>query len=268
MRRGISVAAICLGLAACNAAEPPRRSPSSTPSPTPVAAAKPAVTPTAAPANCPAWKPANPEESGITRTTPLPIPAKFRDIASADVTVMTVRRLDGGVACIRLEWIDAASDFSLSADARYLGFSYVGYENSGYRLVDRRSGKSVETGVKPVFAKDGTLFAAAQLSEATMGGLEAIGVWEVRDDDLVPLATIEDGLPQGYASEEWAVQSVGPGRCVALSALPAELAAKAIAEGHAPGKPMSDVAGRVSFRLAPVKGKWQLQKVEGPACPS
>lgn len=267
MRRAILVAA-SLGLAACNAAEPPRPSPSPTPSPTPVAAASPAASPTAAPAKCPEWKPANPEESGITRKGPLPIPAKFRDIASADVTVMTVRRLDGGVACIKLEWIDAASDFSLSGDGRYLGFSYVGYENSGYRLVDRRSGKSVETGVAPIFSKDGTLFAAAQLSEATMGGLEAIGVWQVGDDDLVQLALIEDGLPEGYASEEWTVRSVGPGRCVALSALSAELAAKAIAEGHEPGTPMDKIAGRESFRLAPIKGRWQVQKAEGPACPS
>lgn len=110
-------------------------------------------------------------------------------------------------------------NFRQFGDGRFLGFSFRGYEYSGYTLIDReRSGVEAEigTGVEPVFSHDGRWFAAVQLSGAGWGNLEGFGIWEVTPSE-VRQRFFNMALPAG---EDWRVDGWPREDCVALSAAP------------------------------------------------
>ncbi|NML06341.1 hypothetical protein [Sphingomonas sp. G-3-2-10] len=246
MRR-LTIAAMLL-LAGCGGGTPASNTttpPDAAPPANSVAAAPAAPVP--ARATCPEWHPPEDgEDYGLMLESPLPVPADFRDVASASTTVMTVQGLSGTPVCVRLGWITEASDFWLSADKRFLGFTRNGYESFGHILVDRSGkGQEIETGEMPVFSQDRTLFAAAQVDPSGWGGLEGIGVWEVHPSGVTELARIVKDVPDG----EWEVDEVGPGRCVALS-----YTARESGDGD------KGALSSAPYRLSPRDGKWVLER--------
>lgn len=197
--------------------------------------------------SCPEWSPPDDgEDYGLMLEAPLPIPAEFGELVSASTTVMTVQSLSRTPVCVRLGWITEVSDFWLSADKRFLGFTRNGYESFGHIMIDRSGkGQEIETGEMPVFSQDRTLFAAAQVDPSGWGGLEGIGVWEVHPSGVTELTRIVKDVPDG----EWEIDEVGPGRCVALS-----YTARESGEGDK-GTPSS-----APYRLSLKDGKWLLER--------
>ncbi|MEZ0242726.1 MAG: hypothetical protein ACAH11_05085 [Sphingomonas sp.] len=216
-----------------------------------VAAAAPSPAPSPTPrAVCAEYKPIDRAEHGMFLEKPLPIPAKFADVASASTSVMTVQALSGAPVCVTLDWISEASEFELSADKRFLQFDHQGYEAFGHRVVDRVGRTDIETGESPLFSKDGRYFAAVQVSPSGFGGLEGIAIWEVGPKGVTQLGKVETGAVEG----DWTVEGFGPGPCVALSVQ---------------ADPLSDGSGQTPvpvqrFSLIKRDGKWRL--TDAKAC--
>lgn len=224
--RAIALASLLL-LAACHGGNQPAPAPSDTGSD--AAAATPAPTPQASadPALCPAL-PKHDENALLERTRPLRIPASLRKIAVASMPQVAVTTLSGGITCLDVRWMERADNMALSADKRFLGFDWRGYEAYGHIVVDRSgAGQSIETGRKPRWSPSGKRLASVDLGESAFGALNAFAVWDVNPAGLTQTAQISDLLPPG----EWRIDHWVKDGCVQLSLLPSE------DEGHGPREP-------------------------------
>jgi hypothetical protein len=95
----------------------------------------------------------------------------------------------------------------------------MGYESSGYMLVDRTTSGDeavIATGVAPIFSPDGRHFASVEISGAETGNLEAFAVWEVAAQGTHQRLYVT-ALPAG---DDWRVDGWPRGDCLALSAAP------------------------------------------------
>jgi hypothetical protein len=142
------------------------------------------------------------------------VPARLASFVTATETTVTVARNTGMPACIDITYgeIDAWDSF---AQGRLLGVGISGHEYNSYLVVDRHgAGEPIETGRAPVFSPSGKRFASVDVSEAAFGAFEALGVWELAENSIRNLVTIEDLLDRGYdwRSERWASDE-----CVAFS---------------------------------------------------
>jgi hypothetical protein len=249
-------AALLLGACGSERSEPAPRAPKVAELPATVVAVPPARQ------MCPEWHP--PEDGidyGLQLTEPLPIPAEFRDIASATKTVITVQGVAGKPACVELGWISEAFNFSLTDDKRFFGFGHHGFEASGYTIVDRIDGTDIETGEQPVFSKDRTRFASVQVTVSSMGDFEGLGVWQILPDRTVQLAFVKaEELP---GADDFQIDRWVGNDCAELSAISIEEAEKLrgsdTAKAYAIGL---SKAPRIHFRFVPVAGKWRLEPAE------
>jgi len=135
------------------------------------------------------FEPQNEYEELIGRPKSIPpIPANPPSILQAtSPEALLVKGLDGNEIAVDIEWIEPEA-YSFYAAGRYLGFTFVGYEYYGYKLVDRAASEkmaAVESGQTPVFSPDGRFFAAAEMSDAGFNNLEGIGLWKKLPDRTV-----------------------------------------------------------------------------------
>jgi hypothetical protein len=147
-------------------------------------------------------------------TIPAELRPMFREVTRDRIIVRDLRGADIAIDISDFE----PESFRQFGDGRFLGFAFTGYEFYGYRLIDRRmTGEAgvIETGEAPVFSPDGRYFAAVQLSGAELGGLEGLGIWEVRADDSAQIL-FSDVLPQG---EEWRIDGWPRADCVSVSSI-------------------------------------------------
>lgn len=168
-------------------------------------------------------------EQSLGRPRRVPaIPAELRPMfRGVTRDRLIVRSLRGNEIAIDIGDFEP-ENFRQYGDGRFLGFAFMGYEFYGYRLVDRRmTGEAavIETGEAPVFSPDGRYFAAVQLSGAAFGGLEGLGIWEVRADGTAQIL-FSDVLPPG---EEWRIDGWPRADCVSVSAI-----GRQAAEGEPP----------------------------------
>jgi hypothetical protein len=192
----ITLASLCV-LAACDRADDE------------AAAAEPA--PVAAAQVCPDF-PKNPDAGEMTR--PIVVPESFASYVRASDTTLTVQRTAGAPVCIDLAGVDVAS-WETFLDGRLFGATLYGHEYNSYLVVDRKSTtEPVETGVKPTFSPSGRRFASVDISEAGFGAFEALGVWDVTDDSIRTVATIEELLDRGY---DWKVVRWASDDCIVFS---------------------------------------------------
>jgi hypothetical protein len=147
-------------------------------------------------------------------TRPVVIPRQFASFVQASDTTLTVQRTAGAPACIDIGGIDVDS-FDAFLDGRLFGATLFGHEYNSYQVVDRNSSAGpVETGVKPVFSPSGRRFASVDISEAGFGAFEALGVWEVTDNSIRNLVTLEDILDRG---NDWRLLRWASDDCLVFS---------------------------------------------------
>jgi hypothetical protein len=146
------------------------------------------------------------------------IPRELRDIViESRAERLVVRGLDGQSIPVSLEWFEP-TDFATYQDERFFGFRFIGYEEDGYVLVDRRArggAAIVATGQAPVFSPDGRYFAAAEMSDSGWGNLNGVALWEVLPDGTMR-RFFTDVLPR---TEDWRVDRWVRPDCVAVSAM-------------------------------------------------
>lgn len=213
---------------------------------------------------CPEWHPRGDRDYGEHEGPPPKIDRAFASIVSASRTVITVQGLAGTPACVELSWIDAVDEFSLSADKRFLDFSTSGFESFGHILVDRQSGRWVDTGDTPLLSDDETMVAAVQMTISQMGSLEGVGVWRVTPQGFVQVAKIEEmpnlGGEYNLNPVIWSVDRWLGNRCAEISAVSEEAYGAAVAKNQDP-RAVKELPWHY-FNLSPVGGKWRLQEVK------
>jgi len=153
--------------------------------------------------------------SEIQRTEPLPIPAELSGIAASDMDHIAVSTLAGSTLCVETKWIDSIMGMELSPDSRFFSFAWDGFEEYGYKLVDRSgAGLVVDTGIKPTPSPSGELIAALEYSESGFGSLNALGIWRVTDVPLGEAAIVQ--MPDGMT--DWRMEAWQGDACIAISA--------------------------------------------------
>jgi hypothetical protein len=142
------------------------------------------------------------------------VPARLASFVTATETTVTVARNTGTPACIDITYgeVDAWDSF---AEGRLLGVGLSGHEYNSYLLVDREgAGAPIETGRAPEFSPFGKRLASVDVSEAAFGAFEALGVWEITDNSIRNLVTIEDLLGRG---SDWRLERWASNECVVFS---------------------------------------------------
>jgi hypothetical protein len=185
----------------------------------------------------------------LQRTKPLAVPRAFAGMIRADMNRYAVSTLGGGTVCVDTRDMEGtAEDHALSADKRFLSFTWQGYETGGHIVVDRSgAGQVVETGAEPSFSPSGKRFAAIEWSESGFGALNAFGAWQVEPEGVKTLALIED-MP---AMTAWKIDRWVGEDCIELSG---------VASDQVPDDPREiDSAPRTRFVAA------QMAKPSGPA---
>lgn len=195
--------------------------PTPTPSVTPVAVASPSPAPSASPGARPALCSEVPTRGRDYPNKPIVIPAKVADIATAGQTRLGVEALNGKPVCLDLDGIAHTSALALTSDRRFVSFSWFGYEEDGYKVIDRAgSGKVIETGGRPMFSSSRNRFAAAQVHSAGAGGLVNIRVWEVGKHGTQRIVNVSNEVQR---DSDWRVERWGGENCVLLSMLPPDV---------------------------------------------
>lgn len=203
------------------------------------------------PARCPPLGAGDASER--TRQRPLPVPAALADLARASVERYAVSTLAGGTVCADTRFIEEIESApTLSADRRFLGFGWSGYEAGGYLLVDRGGkGRVIETGAAPVFSPSRGRLAAVEWSESGFGALNGFAVWQVAAEGVKDLALIED-IPPGV---DWRVDAWSGEDCVDLSAVAYDVAIDG--DGDLARAP------RIRFAARPSGKTWKLARDPG-----
>jgi len=188
----------------------------------------------------------------LQRTKPLPVPAALRPAMAANRDFVAVTTLSGSTFCmISREW-ESISPPTLSADKRFLGFTWYGYEAGGYILVDRvGKGAQIDTGARPVPSPSGNRLASIEWSESGFGSLNGILVLGVEPTRLRELARLSDGLKM---HDDWRIDRWVGDACF-------EVSAERWTEDRSAAKPQRE---RHAVRAGP-KG-WTFGAA-GSACP-
>jgi hypothetical protein len=216
MRFGLVLA---LGLAGCGSEGAPAPAATQMPTPTPTVASAIVAANAAQPdlATCPAFKIDADSAMERQRDKPLVFPATVAKIVATDFDRVAVSTLGGKTLCIDARYQEAIADAALTADKRFFGYGWSGYEAYGYILADRaRDGAEFETGAKPVFSASGKRLASVEWSESGFGGLNGVLVMAVEPDRLRELGRIEN-LPEGYT--DWRFDRWVRNGCFTLSAV-------------------------------------------------
>ena len=167
------------------------------------------------PRACPPLKPQDTSER--QRTKPLPVPTSVAVVMRSNLDRYAVSTLSGGIVCIDTrEMEDTQEDHALSADQRFLSFTWSGYETGGFVVVDRSGkGQVVETGAAPKFSPAGKWMAAVEWSESGFGTLNGFAVWQIFPEGLKEVVRLED-IP---AMADWRIDYWNGESCVYLSAI-------------------------------------------------
>jgi hypothetical protein len=185
----------------------------------------------------------------ISRTAPLEIPAAWSGIARADMWRIAFSTLGGRTYCVDASWIEQINDPELSADGRFIGFEWIGYEIGGYFMIDRSGkGTMLETGDRPIMSPGGSRAAVVQYSGSDFGTLEGFGVWHVGKPPMRELARLY--FAQGLT--DWRMEGWRGETCVLISAARFEDLPQAEAEeATAPRQPYVAFARKRGWEIAP-----------------
>ncbi|MCJ2178167.1 hypothetical protein [Novosphingobium album (ex Hu et al. 2023)] len=203
--------------------------------------------------SCGAYRPEE-GDMELERNSPLPVPPALQGMASANVDYMAVSALSGATLCILTREMESIEPPSLSADRRFFGFEWSGYEAGGYILVDRAGrGTIVETGARPVASPGGTRLASIEWSASGFGSLNGVLVLGVTRENLVELARMKD-LPEG---DDWQIDRWLGEDCFEISSLPMD---EGEADAAHPG-----TAPRRLQAVRSARGGWTID-FPGTAC--
>jgi hypothetical protein len=200
-----------------------------------------------------------PAEEGsprLERKQPLEVPTALSAIVASDFDHIAVSTLRGETLCIEADWIEGTSDMALSEDGRFVSFAWYGYEEYGFKLIDRsEAGAVIETGAKPVPAPSGRLAAAVEYSESGYGSLNALGIWDIAATPVREIAIVQ--FPEGLT--DWRFDGWAGDDCIALSATTFD---RLGADGSGP-----DESERDRFVSRAGSG-WQVQATGETGCPA
>ena len=161
-------------------------------------------------------KPAEGRGGGeLQRKSPLPVPKGLSGTVVSDIDHLAVATLGGGTVCVDTQWMENTDGIELSKDGRFVSFGWNGYEEYGFKLIDRSDdGEVIETGVKPVSAPGGKLIASLEYSESGFGSLNALGIWQVTPE---PVPKWPSSIsPTGYT--DWRFEGWKGDDCIDASA--------------------------------------------------
>lgn len=167
------------------------------------------------PARCPATPPI--ESDTNERKGPVAIPPRLAAVIRSSRTNLAVWTLGNANFCHPIHFVSAAENFEMSADFRFIGFEWLGYEEGGYFVIDRTGrGQAVDTGAKPVFSPSRRQMAAIEFSESGFGSLNGFAVWQVNAVGLRRTVML-DQIP---SLVDWRIDGWKGENCVALSGIP------------------------------------------------
>lgn len=154
----------------------------------------------------------------LERKGPLPVPAALRPVMASSRDYVAVTTLTNTTLCLLArEWEQIAAP-ALSADRRFLGFAWSGYEAGGYILVDRAGkGSKVDTGARPVPSPSGKRLASIEWSESGFGSLNGILILDILPDRLKESGRIDEGLEN---HDDWKIDRWAGDACFEVSAVP------------------------------------------------
>ncbi|MEP2103862.1 MAG: hypothetical protein ABJP02_17185 [Parasphingorhabdus sp.] len=200
----------------------------------------------------------SPDQSEIQREEPVTIPGEYRDIASFTKSTMRIKVLSGGVTCFDIRDWNVVEQFWISGDGRFFGFHTFGLEADGHHVVDRIAPNIIlETGLRPVFSDDATMFAAAQRTGAGWGNLEGLGVWRVGPDGTESVYKFNNGLLDGL---DWRVDSWTGNDEVRLSTIHEF----ALGEDSDSFEEILAQSKRYNYRLIKRGTDWELEDIDEP----
>ncbi|MCB2079215.1 MAG: hypothetical protein KDE55_16160 [Novosphingobium sp.] len=209
---------------------------------------------------CPALTPLASQK--FTRSKAVPLPADpLGTIMASSRQQLAVTSLAGGTSCVDVRMMNNLEGFRLQQGDRYLSFGWQGYQDQGYRtdghkLIDRSTGRVVETGGWPVFSPSGQMFASAYQSETAFAEINGFGVWRVTTNGPIPVAVVDD-LPEML---DWRVDSWGSESCVNLSA---------VSFSSVPvGTKDFSSAPRERYVAKQTGASWQVDEADGKSCPA
>jgi hypothetical protein len=200
----------------------------------------------------------SPDQSEIPRAEPVAIPGEYRDIASSTISTMKINMLSGGVTCFDVRDWSVVEQFWISGDGRFFGFHTFGLEADGHYVIDRIAPDIIlETGLRPVFSDDATMFAAAQRTGAGWGNLEGLGVWRVGPDGTESVYKFNNGLLDGL---DWRVDSWIGNDEVRLSTVHEF----ALGEDGDSFEEILAQSKRYDYRLIERGADWELEDIDEP----
>ncbi|GAB5480507.1 MAG: hypothetical protein Pars92KO_02640 [Parasphingorhabdus sp.] len=200
----------------------------------------------------------SPDQSEILREEPVIIPGEYRDIASSTESAMRIKMLSGGVTCFDVRDWSVVEQFWISGDGRFFGFHTFGLEADGHHVVDRIASDIIlETGLRPVFSDDATMFAAAQRTGAGWGNLEGLGVWRVGPDGTESVYKFNNGLLDGL---DWRVDGWIGNDEVRLSTVHEF----ALGEDGDSFEEILTQSKRYDYRLIKRGADWELEDIDEP----
>lgn len=153
----------------------------------------------------------------LGRTVPVVVPKPFNKVAKANRDVLAVSTMERVTICIDMRTKGNVAGYALSPDSRFFSFGWKGYEAQGHVLIDRSGGgKQLNTGAAPVFSPSRRRLAAVYQSQAALGELEGLGIWEVDPVGVREIGMVSN-IPQML---DWRVDGWGGENCINLSAIP------------------------------------------------
>ncbi len=200
----------------------------------------------------------SPDQSEIQREEPVTIPGEYRDIASSTKSAMKIKTLRGGITCFDVRDWNVVEQFWISGDGRFFGFHTFGLEADGHHVIDRIAPDIIlETGLRPVFSDDATMFAAAQRTGAGWGNLEGLGVWRVGPDGTESVYKFNNGLLDGL---DWRIDSWIGNDEVRLSTIHEF----ALGEDGDSFEEILAKSKRYNYRLIKRGANWELEDIDEP----
>lgn len=202
-------------------------------------------------------KPYGPEEYRDRKASPaLKFPPRFAGIVATRPDQLAVLTLSGKTLCSDARWHDRASNPTLSADGRFVGYEWDGYEAFGYMLIDRSgAGVAIETGDKPVPSPSGKRLASVQWSESGFEAFSGAMILETVPGPLRIIGKVEN-LPEGLT--DWRFDHWRNDGCFELSSVRFEDIPD---DGQITPKTV-----RQRFIAREVNAKWSVEAFD--ACPA
>ena len=221
--------------------------------PAPASATPPPPPDMPSPARCPATPPVDEELN--ERKGPLVMPPRYAALIRSNRTNLAVWTMANANFCYSIANISEARNFTMSADFRFIGFDWYGYEEGGHIVIDRTGrGQTVDTGAKPVFSASGRQMAAIEWSESGFGSLNGFAIWRVNPVGFTRTVMIEQVPPLA----DWRIDSWGGDACVNLSGIPNSR----IRDGSADLSKLP----RDRYVARPAGSIWRITRATGRGC--